>query len=106
MTQIESQVEQVQGMTEQDEQGGQVEQMGQKAKQFRRRLPAAREVLFILWRAIKEGEELLSDPDPQVRLKALHAISAVGGQYIKGLEVVDVQARIKNLETVLKTRGE
>lgn len=57
-----------------------------------------------LWYALRTAAHLLDDPDSATRLKAVHAFSAVAGQY-RGLhEALDLEARVGALEAV-QARG-
>jgi hypothetical protein len=72
--------------------------------QKRRRKPGdLRQVMLIVWRALIEAEEvmLLAD-DPELTLKAVHAVSQCAGQYAKLLEVGEYEARLGELERILK----
>ncbi len=72
------------------------------AKKFQRKpgnLPALQRKL---WGAILHAEEVLEqacqDGEPELRLKAVHALSQCAGQYAKLLEVGEIEARLAALE--------
>jgi hypothetical protein len=44
--------------------------------------------------------------EPELRLKAIHAVSQCAGQYAKLLEVGELEARLKVLEDTLLRPGE
>jgi hypothetical protein len=54
-----------------------------------------------LWAGILTAEELCDDPDPQVRLRALHALATLAGVYLRTVEASDLEARIVQLEAAL-----
>ncbi len=51
-----------------------------------------------LWAGLLEVEDLLGSDDPQLKLRAAHALAALSGSYLKALELVDIVARIERLE--------
>jgi hypothetical protein len=72
------------------------------AKLLRRRTAKAGglpQLLKMLWQALIEAEAvLLASDDPELTLKACHAISQCGGQYFRVLEGGEMEARLKALE--------
>jgi hypothetical protein len=56
-----------------------------------------------LWRALCEAEAVLdTSEDPELTLKAVHAISQCAGQYAKLLEIGELEARVQALEQQMK----
>lgn len=51
-----------------------------------------------LWRAILRASEIVEEPDPQLALKAIHALGQAVGAYTKVHEASDLEARLKALE--------
>ncbi|GAA5501591.1 hypothetical protein Dxin01_01327 [Deinococcus xinjiangensis] len=76
------------------------------AHRLPRKLPSARQLNKKIWLAVLCAADLLDHHDPAVRMKAIHALSAASGQYLKGLEVGDIQKRIEAIEAALKKEGE
>jgi hypothetical protein len=53
----------------------------------------------MLWRALLEAERvLLESDDDELSLKAVHAVSQASGQYLKLLEIGELEARVAALE--------
>jgi hypothetical protein len=50
-------------------------------------------------KALKTAAKLLDDQDPEIRLRACHAVFQGFSSYIKGVEAVQVEQRITALET-------
>jgi len=62
------------------------------------------DLLKMLWQALLEAEAVLetaSEDNPELKLKAVHAISQCGGQYAKLLEVGELEARLAAVEAAL-----
>ena len=59
-----------------------------------------------LWAALLTAEELCDAPDPNVRLRALHAMSQLSAVYLRTLEVADFEGRLVRLEAALAELGE
>ncbi len=69
----------------------------------RRRKPGDIEALKrMVWNAITHAQEVLEqsalDGEPELRLKAIHALSQCAGQYSKLIEVGELEARLAALE--------
>jgi len=63
------------------------------------------QVLRMLWQALLEAEEVLLESDnAEWTLKAVHAISQSAGQYVKLLEVGELEARLAAVEQAMKER--
>jgi hypothetical protein len=61
------------------------------------------DLLKVLWTALSDAERLMyAADDPEVRLRCIHAISQVSGQYAKLLEIGELEARIAALEAAQK----
>jgi hypothetical protein len=59
-----------------------------------------------LWRCLCEAELILEEADdPELVLKAVHAISQCSGQYAKLLEVGEIEARVQALEAGMSRNG-
>lgn len=54
-----------------------------------------------LRRALKVGLELLEDPDPAARLRAIHAVAQAAGVLVRLAEMSDLEARLEALEQQL-----
>jgi hypothetical protein len=53
----------------------------------------------VLWRAVLEAQEILeAATEPELKLKAIHALSQCAGQYSKLLEVGEFEARLAAVE--------
>jgi hypothetical protein len=64
------------------------------------------QLLRMVWQALVEAEAvLLAAEDPDLILRACHAISQCGGQYNKLLETSDLEARLAALEAQLRGRA-
>ena len=59
-----------------------------------------------LWAALLTAEELCDDPDPNIRLRALHAMSQLGATYMRTVEACDLEERLAQLEAALAELGE
>lgn len=67
-----------------------------------------------LWAAIRDVEELIHEPnmdspcvvtiDQQIR--AVHALAALSGQYLKATDADELVARIEALESALEQNGD
>ena len=58
-------------------------------------------LLRVVWSALLEAERVMESTDsdnPELTLKAVHAVSQCAGQYAKLLEVGELEARIVALE--------
>jgi hypothetical protein len=57
----------------------------------------------MLWRALRTAERILEEAEePELQLRAIHAISQTGGQYLKLLETGEFEVRIAALEAAQK----
>jgi hypothetical protein len=59
------------------------------------------QVLCILWGALQEAEAVLHrapEADPDLKLRAIHAVSQCAGQYAKLLEIGELEARLSAVE--------
>lgn len=66
------------------------------------------ELLRVLWQALLEAEAVLavaSGNDPELTLKAVHAIVQASAGYAKLLEVGEFEARLKALEDLSLRRN-
>ncbi|MCS7069255.1 MAG: hypothetical protein NZN28_11590 [Meiothermus sp.] len=57
-----------------------------------------------LRKALKTSEALLQDPDPQTRLRAVHALAQAAGVLLRLAETSDLERRLEALETLLPPR--
>jgi hypothetical protein len=56
-----------------------------------------------LWRALCAAEAVLdASEDPELTLKAVHAVSQCAGQYAKLLEIGELEARVQALEASMQ----
>jgi len=55
----------------------------------------------LLWRALKRAGELLETEDPDLSLKAIHAISQGAGSYARLVTAGELEARLVELEARL-----
>ncbi|MBO1436079.1 hypothetical protein J3L12_02525 [Meiothermus sp. CFH 77666] len=51
-----------------------------------------------LRKALKTAEHLLTDPDPQTQLRAVHAVAQAAGVLVRLAEMSDLEQRILTLE--------
>lgn len=59
------------------------------------------DLLRVVWQALLEAEAVLESTDgdnPELALKAVHAVSQCAGQYEKLLEIGELEARVSALE--------
>ncbi len=56
-----------------------------------------------LWRALETAEALLEEDSPELRLKAVHAVTQSAAAYARVYEVGELEARLEALEAL---RGE
>ncbi len=54
-----------------------------------------------LRKALKTASELLEDPDPATRLRAVHAVATAAGTLAKLVESTDLEQRLEALEGAL-----
>lgn len=74
--------------------------MGRKLRGKPGRLP---EVQLILWHALKRAQGILdASTEDDATLRAIHCLSQVAGQYVKLLEIGELEARIAALEAAQK----
>lgn len=59
----------------------------------------------LTWKALRRAAELLEDADPQVALKAAHAVFQGATAYAKLHEVSELEARLSELERALGLEG-
>ena len=60
------------------------------------------DVLKVLWTALHDAEQLMyAAEEPELRLRCIHAISQVSGQYSKLLEIGELEARLAVLEAAV-----
>jgi hypothetical protein len=77
--------------------------MAKKCRQRTGDLPALQRKL---WRALLHAEDVLEQAEaPELRLRAVHAVSQCAGQYAKLLEVGELEARLAALEEQMRTKG-
>ncbi len=58
-----------------------------------------------LWHAVMVGGDLLDDDDPQMRLKAVHAVAQAAAAYRALVEATDLEARVEALEATQASTG-
>lgn len=80
------------------------------AKLLRRRTHRAgdlQQLMKMLWQALIEAEAvLLASDDPELTLKACHAISQCGGQYFRLLEGGEMESRLKAVEAAMQAAAQ
>ena len=63
----------------------------------------------VLWSAIRDVETLIHDPPEDAtldhRLRAVHALAAIAGQYLKATEAAELVQRIEALEAAVANEG-
>lgn len=72
-----------------------------QTKRIRRRKPGTTDDLRrALWTAVRDVETIIYDEDASIddRLRAVHALAALSGQYLKATEAAELVERIESLE--------
>ena len=61
-----------------------------------------------LWACLLDVEAIVNDPneDTDTRLRAVHGLSALAGQYLKATDAHELEARITALETAVQQQPE
>jgi hypothetical protein len=60
----------------------------------------------VMWRAVLEAEEILANADePELKLRAIHAIVQAGSGYAKLLEIGEWEGRLAALEAAAARRN-
>lgn len=84
----------------------------QDVKPARRRRPKPGDTASlrrVLWSAIRDVEALIYDPPANVtidqRLRAIHALAAISGQYLRAIEQHEIVQRIEAVEASLAEQG-
>mgnify|MGYP001105632515 CR=1 FL=1 len=78
-----------------------------KPTRSRRRKPGDLATLRrVLWTGVLSAEELLGSENPELKLRAVHAIAQVSASYAKLCESSDLEARIVALEQELHREPE
>jgi hypothetical protein len=73
-----------------------------KARRKRYRKPGdVADLRRVLWSALTQIEELLADNDPQMKIKAAHALGTLSGTYLRALELGDLEQRVRRLEETI-----
>lgn len=76
------------------------------AKKKRQRTGDLKALQRKVWTALLHAEDVLEDAaEPELRLKAIHALSQCAGQYAKLLEVGELEARLSELEVKVAGRS-
>jgi hypothetical protein len=81
-----------------------------KARMARKQLRKAgdlRALQHMLWHALIEAQAVLDqagEDEPDLKLKAVHALSQAGGQYVRLLEMGEFEARLAAIEATLQGR--
>ncbi len=59
---------------------------------------------ILVWRAITAASEIVADPstDTPTRLRAVHAVSQSAGSYLKLIELVEFESRLRAIEDARK----
>jgi hypothetical protein len=67
------------------------------------------QLVRILWQAVLEAQAVLEGADEdeaELKLRAVHALGQVSGQYAKLLEIDELEARLSALEQAMKGTNE
>jgi hypothetical protein len=51
-----------------------------------------------LWAALLEIEDLLASDDPNLKIRAAHALGTLAGTYLRAMEQADIVERLDRLE--------
>lgn len=73
-----------------------------KARRAKRKPPGMEQLMLKLWKAMETAEDLLNHDDPNVRLRATHAMATVAGTYTKAKDVGELEARLSAVEEQMK----
>lgn len=76
-----------------------------KEIRLRRKPPTIPSLLLRMFKGVDVADQLLNDPDPAMRLRAVHALTQAGSVYARTYETGDLQKRVEALEEALK-RGQ
>ncbi len=63
------------------------------------------QLLRMLWRALLEAQAVLeraTEDEAELKLRAVHALSQASGQYVKLLEIGELESRLAALEQAMK----
>ncbi len=77
-----------------------VDEIGRKRRRKPGDITALRRTL---WAALLEIEDLLAEPDPNMKLRAGHCLATLSGSYMKLLEQAELTTRLEALEAQLGT---
>ena len=58
-----------------------------------------------LWAGLLEVEDLLASPDPNLKLRAAHALGTLAGTYLRAIEAHDLEQRLLALEAAVASNG-
>ncbi|MFC4427184.1 hypothetical protein [Deinococcus navajonensis] len=70
-------------------------------KARRRRPGTLQEAQFLLWVALERAGNLLERPEPDIALRAVHAVSQGVSAYLRLIEVGHMEERLEELEDQL-----
>jgi hypothetical protein len=55
----------------------------------------------VLWKAVRECEQMLESEDKTLKLRAIHALAQVSGPFVKALDGSDIEARLEAIEAAM-----
>jgi len=73
-------------------------QAKQERRRARRKVGSLEDAQALLWRALERAGELLERPEPEMALRAIHAVSQGAGAYARIIEVSKLEDRLEELE--------
>lgn len=75
------------------------------AKKRRRKPGTVADLQWTLWRALLAAEALVNEAEtPDLAFRGMHCISQLSNQYLKTLEIGELEARLSTLEQTLHAR--
>ena len=73
-------------------------QAKQDRRRARRKVGSLKDAQALLWRALERASELLELPEPEMALRAVHAVSQGASAYARIIEVGKLEDRLEELE--------
>lgn len=78
-------------------------QAKQAKRKARRKVGSLQDAQALLWRALERAGQLLELPEPEMALRAIHAVSQGASAYARIIEVGKLEDRLTELEDKLST---
>lgn len=78
-------------------------QAKQDRRRARRKVGSLKDAQALLWRALERAGELLELSEPEMALRAIHAVSQGASAYARIIEVGKLEDRLEELEDRLAT---